>query len=84
MVSSFDFSDVISHLAIVLPCTSRDRGWDNHVLLTGDTGLDRPTYAVTEQPRTVSIERIVEVAGRVDDVCLRELCQWIDVWIEAA
>ena len=38
VVSSLNFSEVINHLAIVLPCTSRDRGWDNHELLTGPTG----------------------------------------------
>lgn len=84
VVSSHDYSDAVRQLALVLPCTTRDRGWDNHVLLTGPTGLPQPTYAMTEQLRTVSTQRIHGLVGSIDDRCLRELCLWIDTWIQAA
>ena len=84
VVSSNDYSDAISHLVIVVPCTSRDRGWGNHVLLTGPTGLTRPTFAMTEQPRTVSVARIAAISGHVDDHCLARLCRWVSTWIHAA
>ncbi|MEI8260343.1 MAG: type II toxin-antitoxin system PemK/MazF family toxin [Actinomycetes bacterium] len=84
VVSSADFSATISELAIVLPCTSRDRGWRNHIRLSGPIGLDRPTFAMTEQPRTISVQRIKAVVGSVDSACLAHLSRWIDVWIQAA
>ncbi len=84
VVSSRDFSETILDLTVVLPCTTRGRGWDNHVLLTGPTGLKQATFAMTEQPRTVSIQRIRSQAGHVDDTCLQELAFWIDSWLHAA
>lgn len=84
VVSSNDYSEVFPQLALILPCTTRDRGWETHVLLTGPTGLSKSTYAVTEQLRTVSIQRIHGLIGAVDDGCLRELCLWLDTWTEAA
>lgn len=65
-------------LAIVVPCTTRDRGWPNHVKLTGeDLGLPSETFAMTEQPRTVTRERIFDVAGMVDIKVMREVDMWL-------
>ena|SRR5690554_5817230 len=70
VVSTQEYLDAVTTLAIVLPVTSRNRGWANHVALTGRTGLSSPCWAMTEQPRTVARERILRVAGVVDDSCL--------------
>ena len=65
-------------LAIVVPATVIDRGWPNHVRLTGP-GLsqDRPTFAMTEQPRTVARERLFDVIGVVDAQTMAEVDQWL-------
>ena len=55
-------------LVIVVPATTVEHGWRHHVPMTGPTGLDRPSWALTDQPRTVSTDRITQVAGRVDDI----------------
>ena len=55
-------------LVIVIPATTVEHGWRHHVPMTGPTGLDRPSWALTDQPRTVSTERITRVVGRVDDI----------------
>ena len=55
-------------LVIVVPATTVEHGWRHHIPITGPTGLDRPSWALTDQPRTVSMDRITDVAGRVDDV----------------
>ena len=81
VVSSEDHVDVVTTMTIVVPCTRRDRGWVNHVPLTGDTGLSSTTFAVTEQPRTISVERIVGISGRVDSECLQELWMWVAAWV---
>lgn len=65
-------------LAIIVPCTTRDRGWPNQVKLTGKH-LDLPsaTYAMTEQPRTITRERLFDVAGMIDVEVMREIDTWL-------
>ena len=81
VVSSEDHVDVVTTMTIVVPCTRRDRGWENHIRLTGETGLSSETFAVTEQPRTISAERIFGISGRVDTQCLEELWKWVATWV---
>lgn len=69
VVSSEDFNDLAVDLLIVVPVTKVDRGWPNHVKLTGSVGSLKGC-AMTEQPRTVSRSRCGDVIGRVDAECL--------------
>lgn len=65
-------------LAIVVPATTTDRGWPNHVLLHGtDLALPSPTFAMTEQPRVIARERIVGSAGVVDVATMAEVDAWL-------
>lgn len=66
VVASDDYLDVVTTLVIVVPVTSVDRGWPNHVRLRGMTGLEQPSFGMTEQPRTIDQARIRAVAGTVD------------------
>ncbi len=61
-------------LAVVLPVTSVNRGWENHILLAG---LPKPSWAMTEQPRTVSRGRLHGVLGRASAAELAEVCMWL-------
>ena len=82
-VSSTAFSRATDALIIAVPCTSRDRGWANHIRLTGDTRLARPTFAITEQPRTISVARVHGMAGHVDEECLAAITRWVRTWLHA-
>jgi mRNA interferase MazF len=73
VVASDLYLDVVDTLAIIVPVTSRDRAWSNHILLSGDTGLKQQSWAMTEQPQTLSRERLTSVSGRVDDGCLETI-----------
>ena len=73
VVASTLYLDVVDTLAIVVPVTSRDRGWPNHIRLTGPTGLDQPSWALTEQPRTITRSRLDAAAGSIDDACLEAI-----------
>lgn len=84
VISSSDFSEAIASMAIIVPCTTRNRGWLSHVPVSGPTGLSRPTYAVTEQPRTISTERIHRVLGRADNATMTSVTAWVRTWVEAA
>ncbi|QTE31214.1 type II toxin-antitoxin system PemK/MazF family toxin [Pengzhenrongella sicca] len=77
IVASNAYLATITSLAVVLPLTTVDRGWPNHVLMRGRHGLDRPSWAMTEQVRTISRARIVGAAGVVDAASLRD----VDVYL---
>lgn len=65
-------------LAIIVPATTIDRGWPNHVPLRGSNlALTQPTYAMTEQPRTVTRQRLHDVAGTVDPATMRDVDRWL-------
>ncbi|MBU8813371.1 MULTISPECIES: type II toxin-antitoxin system PemK/MazF family toxin [Mycolicibacterium] len=78
IVASSGYLEAVTELAIVVPATTTDRGWPQHVELTGPgLTLPRPTYAMTEQPRTVSRQRIASAAGAVDSRCLASIRRWL-------
>ena len=65
-------------LAIIVPCTTSDRGWPNHVKLTGENlNLPSETFAMTEQSRTITRERLFDVAGMIDVGVMREVDMWL-------
>lgn len=78
VVASDLYLEQADTLAVIVPGTTTDRGWPNHVALRGSgLDLDRPTFAMTEQPRTITRERIVGVAGIVDRETMTEVDQWL-------
>ena len=77
VVAGAGYLRAVTSLAIIVPVTTTDRGWPNHVELTGSTGLRSPSWAMTEQIRTVSRERLVAESGSVDETCLAEIRLWI-------
>lgn len=65
-------------LAIIVPCTTHNRGWPNHVKLTGqDLNLPYESFAMTEQPRTITRERLFNFAGMIDIDVMREVDMWL-------
>ncbi|WP_256829734.1 type II toxin-antitoxin system PemK/MazF family toxin [Ornithinimicrobium faecis] len=78
VVASDLYLEQANTLAIVLPATTTDRGWPNHVPLRGPRlGLTKPTFAMTEQPRTVTRDRFVGDIGAVDAATMREVDGWL-------
>jgi mRNA interferase MazF len=79
VVASAGYLQAVTELAIVVPATTTQRGWPQHVELSGPAlGLAYPTFAMTEQPRTISRRRIATVAGKVDDECLGAIRRWLN------
>lgn len=84
IITSSDYSSTIDQLTIAVPCTTVHRGWLNHVEVIGPTGLTVPTYALTEQHRTISTQRVLRLVGHVDERTLRIISRWVHAWIEEA
>lgn len=65
-------------LAIVVPASTTDRSWPNHVRLRGtQVNLERDTFALTEQPRTITRNRLSGVIGIVDRATMSEVDLWL-------
>ncbi|MDR3359853.1 MAG: type II toxin-antitoxin system PemK/MazF family toxin [Bifidobacteriaceae bacterium] len=78
VVASDLYLEQADTLAIVLPATTADRGWPNHVRLRGpQLNLPQATYAMTEQPRTVTRDRLAGQIGVADAATMREVDQWL-------
>ena len=80
VISSVDYSEAMAHMTLVVPVTTRQRPWPNHVALSGPTGLRSQSYAITEQPRAISIMRVRKIAGRVDGDSLARVSRWVHLW----
>ena len=84
VVSSNDYHHAVNSLVLAVPVTSRHRGWPNHVQLSGPTALTASSYAMTEQVRSISRDRIVGAAGSIDQDCLDRirvyLRDFFDLW----
>ena len=78
VVSNQQYQDLVSELLIVVPCTSKNRGWLNHVEVTGTLALKMPTFALVEQIRSVSRSRLLRPIGHTDNVTMSEVEVWIN------
>jgi mRNA interferase MazF len=78
IVASNDYLESVPNMVITVPVTTVDRRWPHHVRLTGsELQLNRVCWALTEQPRAISRDRLARAAGRVDADCLAEISGWL-------
>ena len=82
IVASAGYLDAVTTLVIVLPITTTGRGWPNHVRVEGASGLDRPSWVMTEQPRTLSRDRLTGVVGEVSIDCLGAVRTWLGDFLD--
>lgn len=78
VVSNQRFHDTVTTLALVVPVTTVDRGWDNHVALVG---ADVAGFAMTEQVRAISRDRFDGRLGAVADETLDAIRTWLGDYI---
>lgn len=75
IISNSDYLDIVESLVKIVPVTMTHRGWPNHIPLKGTTRLSG--YAMSEQVRTISRERLLHKAGAASASCLAEIHTWI-------
>ena len=57
-----------SELVILVPCTSKEKGIDSHVRIDPlEGGVSIPTFAMCEQIRAVSKDRLIKKIGRIEN-----------------
>lgn len=81
VVAGTGYLEIVDTLAVVVPITTVDRGWPNHVEVIG-ADLGRRSWAMSEQIRTISRQRAVGRAGRVDQATLVAVRGWIADFLE--
>jgi mRNA interferase MazF len=72
-------------MAIVVPCTTVDRGLPHHVPVDWEAaGLDRPTWVRTEDLRSISERRLVRRAplGQLTSSDLAEVRRYVRLMID--
>ncbi|MFB9623017.1 type II toxin-antitoxin system PemK/MazF family toxin [Nonomuraea helvata] len=78
LVVSNDEFNAAAPVKIVVPLTTTDRGWDNHVAIGCDgTGLEKLSWAMVEHVRSVSPRRFTRRIGIAPDEVVREVTDWI-------
>lgn len=74
IVSNDSFNHGPAGLVVVVPVTSRQRGVRLHVTIEPpDGGLRQTSFAMVENIRAVSVERLIERWGRVSNPVLASL-----------
>ena len=81
VIASDGYLRTATTLTIVLPVTTTDRAWPNHVRLQGDLELEQASFAMTEQPRTIDRARVTSVAGHVDAETMHQIDRWLRVFV---
>jgi mRNA interferase MazF len=63
-------------LVIVVPLTTRDRGLPHQVPVLG-TGLTRPSWALTEQLRSITQRRLAKRLGVAEPATVKAVDDWL-------
>jgi len=81
VVSGNRFNALPIRLAIVVPLTSRQRGLPHHISVADDGGLERPSWAMCEAVRAVSIQRFGRIIGTATDETLSAIGDQLLLWL---
>lgn len=82
-VASPGYLSQVTTLVLAVPLTTADRSWPNHVLVAGPgTGLEVTCFAMTEQIRALSRDRIQAVVGVVDEPTRRAIRMWVSDFLD--
>lgn len=76
VVSSSTFNMWPVGLVVVVPITTRDRGFDHHVPI-GDGGLDRTSFAMPEYVRSIAQRRLQRRLGTANASTLTGIDAWL-------
>jgi mRNA interferase MazF len=83
VVSADAFNAGPAGLVVVVPITSKAKGIRSHIAVEpGSTALRTKSYVLSEQPRTISKERLSKQLGSVSAAVMVEVELWLRVLLE--
>lgn len=81
VVSADRFNVLPIRHAIVVPLTSRERGFPHHIAVTDDGGLNRSSWAMCEAVRAVSLERFGRLISTASNLTLAAITDQLVHWL---
>ncbi len=66
-------NDVRMGLVFSVPLTTTERGWPSHVEVPPGTGLEKQSWAMVEQFRAISVQRLTRRIGWVEEPTLEKM-----------
>ncbi|MEU8197682.1 type II toxin-antitoxin system PemK/MazF family toxin [Microbispora amethystogenes] len=73
VVSGRALNDVHIGIVLTVPLTTAQRGWPSHVEVNPGTGLKKQSWAMVEQFRAVSVQRLTRRIGWVEEPALAKM-----------
>lgn len=80
VVADYEYLEPVDALAIVMPLTTKNRGWPNHIQASGNTGLQPDSWIMTEQVRCVSRLRLHKHVGSLSPATFNTVKWWSSVF----
>lgn len=81
VVSADRFNALPIRQAIVVPLTTRERGFPHHIPVADDGGLTRPSWAMCEAVRSVSTTRFGTLIGTASAETLAAITEQLLLWL---
>jgi mRNA interferase MazF len=81
VVSADRFNAMPIQQAIVVPLTTRERGFPHHIAVADDGGLNRPSWAMCEGIRAVSTQRFGRLIGAASDQSIDAITDQVTLWL---
>jgi mRNA interferase MazF len=81
VVSIDRFNALPIRQVIVVPLTSRDRGFPHHIAVAGDGGLSRPSWAMCEAVRAISLERFGQLISTANSITVAAITNQLALWL---
>jgi mRNA interferase MazF len=81
VVSADRFNAMPIQQAIVVPLTTRERGFPHHIAVADDGGLNRPSWAMCEGIRAVSTQRFGRLIGAASDQTIDAITDQVTLWL---
>jgi mRNA interferase MazF len=81
VVSGNRFNTLPIRQTIVVPLTTRERGFPHHIPVADDGGLIRPSWAMCEAVRAVSAQRFGRQIGIATHDTLDKITQQLTLWL---
>ncbi|NJP23383.1 type II toxin-antitoxin system PemK/MazF family toxin [Microbispora sp. SCL1-1] len=73
VMSGRAMNDVRMGLVFTVPLTTTERGWPSHIEIAPGTGLDKRCWAMVEQFRAMSVQRLTRRIGWVEEPSLEKM-----------
>jgi mRNA interferase MazF len=67
--------------AIVVPLTTRERGFPHHIAISDDGGLARASWAMCEAVRAVSVDRFGRLIGTASRATMAAVTEQLVRWL---